>query len=109
MRQREQEPRVTGMGEPPPFVTERLDVEAAGGDDRLVLVPIDGANGVDQRSAAAEAFRGAAYERQLEVGKRLRTPAEVRPLREHAEAGARGVHERAVEVGELRRQSRAVG
>src|SRR5436305_378800 len=49
MRQREQEARVAGMGELRPFVTERFDLEAARGHDRLVLVAVDRADGIDER------------------------------------------------------------
>ena len=45
-----------------------------------------------------------AEERELEVGKRRRAPAEVGPLCEDAEAGAGRIDERAVEAVELGRQ-----
>ena len=47
-----------------------------------------------------------AQQLELELGQRLRAPAQVGPRGEHAEPGARRVDERAVEARQLRRQRR---
>ena len=108
VRQREQELGPARMPELRPFVAERQDAQAARLDDRLVLVRVHGTDGVDDRAARADALRGRAQQRELELRQRARAPAQVGPLREHAGPRARRVDERPVEAGELGRQLGAV-
>src|SRR5437764_7959968 len=77
MRQREQELRTSGMRELRPFLAERHDFEPAGVDDRLVLVGVDRAYGVDDGPARLHALGGSAEQRELELRQRRRPPAQV--------------------------------
>ena len=88
---------------------DRLDREPGGVDHRLGLVGVDRADGVDDRAAGPHALGGGAQQLELELGQRLRAPAQVGPRREHAEPRARRVDERAVEAGQLGRQRAPVG
>ena len=109
VRQREQElraARVANCGHSSPSGATSRPARV---DDRLVLVGVDRADGVDDRPARPHALGGRAEERELELRQRLRAPAQVGALREHAEARARGVDERPVEAGQLGRQRRRVG
>src|ERR1039458_1830430 len=74
--------------------------------DRLVLVGIDRADGVDDRPAGLHPRRRGAQERELEFRERGRTPAQIGSLPEDAEAGAGRVDEGPVEAVELGRQFR---
>ncbi len=76
--------------------------------DRLVLVGIHRADGVDDLASGLDALRGCAEQRELELGQRLGSPAQVRTLIQHAEPGAGRVHERAVEAGQIGRQIQRV-
>src|SRR3954451_14834799 len=89
------------MHEGRPLVPERDDLEPAGVDDRLVLVGVQRADGVDDRPTRLNALRSGLQEPELELRERLRAPAQVGSRPEDAEARARRVHERPVEAGEL--------
>src|SRR5215208_1075533 len=102
---REQELRSPWMPVPRPLVRKRrLDVEARGVDDGLVLVGVEGADGVDEGAARTEPRRGGPEQRELEARERPRAPAEIWSPAEDAEPGARGIDECAVEPVELGRQ-----
>ena len=88
---------------------EVLDLEPGGVDHRLALVGVQRADGVDDRAARLHALGRGAEERELQVGQRLRAPAEIGSAVEDAEAGARRVHERAVEALKLVRELEGVG
>src|SRR5439155_12976253 len=104
VRQGEEELRQAWMGVLRPFAAQRLDLETAGFDHRLVLVGVHRANGIDDRPAGPDPARSGAEQLELELGQRRRAPAKVGPLREDAEARAGGVDESPVEALELRRQ-----
>ena len=72
--------------------------EAGGLDDRLVLVRVQRANGEERPSRRLHALCGRAKQRELELGQRLRAPAQVGAAGEDAEARARRVDEGAVEA-----------
>ena len=108
VRQREEELRPGRMHERGPLIVKRQDGEPARVDDGLALVGVERADGVDDRAAGPHSFGGGAEERELELGKRRRAPAEVGPLGQDAEARARGVDESAVEADELRRKGSSV-
>src|SRR5437763_4989551 len=108
VRQREEELRPGRMYERWPLIVKRQDGEPARVDDGLALVGVERADGVNDRAAGPHSFGGGAEERELELGKRRRAPAEVGPLGEDAEARARGVDESAVEADELRRKGCSV-
>src|SRR5919201_3513824 len=97
------------MHELRPLVRQWYAFEPACFDDGLVFVRVDRADGVDDRSPRPHAFGRSAQQLELQLWQRLRTPAEVRALREHAEAGTRRVDECAIEGGELGRQIASVG
>ena len=86
------------MRELGPLLAERLRFEPEGVDDRFVLVCVERADGVEDRAARARALGGGAQQPELQLGQRLRAPAQVGPAVEHAEAGARRVDERAIEA-----------
>src|SRR5215467_9677267 len=110
VRERLQELGPRSVAEARPLLAERgVDVEAGSVDDRLALVAIDRAHGVDDLPAGTHPFGRGEQELELELRKRLRAPAQVRPLVEHAEARARRVDECAVETGKLGRKRPAVG
>ena len=85
----------------------RVGLEAARLDDGLVLVGVDRADRVDDRPAGPDALGRGAQQRELQLGQRLRAPAQVGPAREHAEPRARRVDERAVEAGRAPAAARA--
>src|SRR5471032_1678168 len=81
-----------------PFLTERVDLEARGVDDGLILVGVQRADRVDDRPARLHPLRRRAQELELELGQRARAPAQVGPPRQHAKARAGRVNECAVEA-----------
>ena len=87
---------------------DRLDLEAGRVDDGLGLVRVDRADRVDDRAARPHALGGRPQQLELELGQRLRAPAQVGPRSEDAEPRARRVDERAVEAGQLGRQRASV-
>ena len=86
-----------------------VDLEPGGVDDRLGLVAVDGADGVEDRAARPHARGCGLQQLELELGERLGAPAEIGPGCEDSEPGARRVDERPVEARQLLRQSAAVG
>src|SRR5262249_47302524 len=104
VREREQELRPRRMREGRPLVAEWHDGEAARVHDRLALVGVQRADGVEDRAAGANPLGGGAKQRELKVGQRGRAPAEIGALREDAETRAWRVDERPVEAAELLRQ-----
>src|SRR3954447_3035862 len=109
MRQREEELRSARVGEPGPLLAERYDLEPACVDDRLVLLGVDRADGVDERPTRLQALGGGAEQRELQLRQRGRTPPKVGSLPEYTEPRARRIHEGTVEAGELGRKLGAVG
>ena len=81
-----------------PLIGERQHLEPGGVDDRLVLVRVHGADGVDDRPAGLRPLGRGLEQLELELRQGPRPPAEVGPPREHAEPGARRVDERSVEA-----------
>ena len=86
-----------------------VDLEPGGVDDRLGLVAVDGADGVEDGAARPHARGRGLQQLELELGQRLGAPAEIGPGCEDAEPRARSVDERPVEARQLLRQSAAVG
>src|SRR5215467_789097 len=84
-----------------PLVAERLRIEAARIDDRLVLVGVECADRVDDRPAFADALGCNPKEVALELREWPRAPAQVGAAREDAEARAGRVDEDSVEGAEL--------
>ena len=74
----------------------------------LCLVCVDRADRVDDRAPGPHARGGRLQQLELELGQRLRAPAQVGTGGEDAEPGARRVDERAVEAAQLRGQRAAV-
>src|SRR5258706_7941248 len=108
VREREKELRPRGVRELRPLVAERQDAQAARVYDRLAFVRVERADGVQDRAAGLYALGRRAEQGQLELGQRSRAPTEIRPLREDAQAGARWVHEGAVEAVKLGRERGAI-
>ena len=105
---REQELRPRRVRVLRPLGAERLDGQAERVDDRLVLVGVQRADGVDDRPAGLRPLGGRPQQLELQLGQRLRAPAEVGTAREHAEARARRVDERAVEAASSSSRTSAV-
>src|SRR5579862_9463312 len=97
VRHRQEELRTCRVRVLRPLVAERLDGEPRRVDDGTVLVRVERADGVDDRSARNHTLRRGPEQLELKLGQRLRAPAQIGPAGEHAETGARRVDERAVE------------
>ena len=77
VRQREEELGAPGVPVVGPRGAEVLDPEAERVDDGLVLGAVDRADRVDDRPARAYALDRGPQEGKLQVGQRLRAPAEI--------------------------------
>ena len=104
MWQRQEKLRPLRVSELRPLLAERLRRQTRLIDDRLVLVGIDRADRVDDRSPRPDVIGRGAQQAALQLRKRLAPPTKIRPASEHAETRAGGVHEHAVVAAELGRQ-----
>src|SRR5437763_6203166 len=109
VRQGEQELGPPWVREIRPLLAERLSLEPQRVDDRLVLLGIDRAGGIDDRAPAPHPFRRRSEQRELELRQRLGAPAKIGPRGEDAEARAGRIDERAVEAVQLGRKLERVG
>src|SRR5215510_11744487 len=101
VRQRLEELRAPAMPEDRPLATEVFGLETRGVDDRLALVRVDRADGIDDDAVAPHPLRGDTKEPRLELRERMGAPAQIGPLGEDAEPRAQRVDEHLVEPGEV--------